>query len=366
MSATVTQITPNGTYYANECINITIESPANTATVQKTTVFRLMLLRGDLETYKSQELILGQGQTIKIDLNKWAKDLLYHTVPTGNSIDNDTAFGFVGVETKVNEYNLTTCVLTEGTYVTDIDPVSRNLGILSAYAQPDKQGSLVTTNNADFDTFRDVYLCEGGFSYLNLYRKTSATITINAVLENGSTSVINLGGVVGWKVYKIQRGVNDIPATTRSATVVLTGDKRLTFHFCGCTCKDDDASILFLEKMGAWTVFDFEKIGLVRAGQSGQLLKIDNDCRDLQYGGNTFGFQEGALTNVYRSKIGVRKENIIGLSMIAAATKVMQLDGSDWIKLEYAPSQIQIFEADNILNLEVQAGYSIEGQRVEK
>lgn len=366
MSATVTPITSTGVYYANECISITIESPANTATVQKTTVYRLLLERADGSSFQSAELTLGNGQTIKINLNEWAKNHLYHTVPTGNSIDNNTAYGYVGIETKVNEYNSTTCTNTEGTYVKNIDPASEEYGILSAYLQADRAGTLMTANSADFDTFRDIYLCKSGFGYLNVYRDSAVTITANAILEGGSTFTLNTGGVVGWKVFKIERGTNGIPAITREITFNLLNGKKVTFHFCDCSCKHNDTKLLFLEKMGAWTVIDFEKIETIRAGQSGQLLNIDNDCRDLKYGGNTYGFQNASVSKVYRSKIGVRRDNVRGLSMIATASKVMQLDTSEWIKLEYAPSQVQIFEADNMLTLEVNAGYSVEGQRVEK
>ena len=366
MAATVTVISPQGTYYANECIKVTIESPANTGTIENTTVYRLRFLRQDGATFESEEQIITGGQTVKLNLNEWAKDLLYHTVPSGNVTNNQTAFGFIGLETKVNEYDTSDCTLVEGSYTRDIDENSREFVLLSAYLQPDRAGTLISSDNADFDTFRDVYVCRSGFTYLNVFRTTAATITGTAILENGTSVAANITGVADWKVYRIQRGINGVPATAVNVTYTLSGSRLFTVHFCDCRCKATDTRILFLEKMGAWTVMDFDEVATIRAGQNAALLRIDNDCRNLQYGGNTYGFQDASVTKLYRSKIGVKRENQRGLTMIATAAKVMQLDGANWIKLEYRPSEAQIFEADEMLTLEISAGYSIEGQRVER
>jgi len=363
--ATVTQISPQGAYYANECVSITIESPANTGTKQYTTVYRLTFLRGDGATFISADQILTNGGTIRINLNEWAKQHLYHQVPIGNNTNNNTAYGWVGVSTKVNEYDTDDCTEIAGAFIKDIDPDSQDYTILSAYLQPDRQGSLVTAQTADFDTFRDVYVCRSGFTYINLFGN-GRTIIGNAILENGNTANANFTTSSVWSITRIQRGVNGVPATATSVTYTLTGGRLITIHFCDCRCKDTDTRILFLEPMGAWTVIDFDETATIRAGQTNQQVLIDNNCRDLQYGGVTNAFADRGVSKLYQSKIGVKKSNIRGLSMIATASKVMQLDGSTWIKLQFDSQTLQIWEQDDMLTLTFTASYTIDGHRIER
>jgi hypothetical protein len=364
-TATVTPISASGCFYANECISITIESPANTGTTQYTTVYKLTFLRGDLSTFESAEQIITNGQTIKINLNDWAKDHLFHQVPTGNATSNTTAYGWVGVSTKVNEYDTEDCTETAGTYADNIDPDNQEFTVLSAYLQPDRAGSLVSNCQADFDTFSDVYVCKSGYTYLNVFGAGRA-INGTATLENGTTTAANIGTPAIWDIIKIQRGVNGVPATATSVTYQLLGSKTLTVHFCSCKCKDTDTRVLFLEPMGAWTVMDFDEVASINASQQNTVINIDNDCRNLQYGGFTNAFATGGVTKLYRSKIGVRKSNVRGFTMIANARKVMQLENGNWIKLQFNSQDINIITVDNITTFEFSASYTVEGQRVEK